>query len=63
LTLFRHQIRRFLHFSQHGIKLAGMECGQYQMMLVIKGMPSGIRPRIRELAGRMEIRHHNAVEL
>jgi DNA-binding MarR family transcriptional regulator len=32
-------------------------------MLAIKGMPAGVRPRIRELAGRMEIRHNSAVEL
>ncbi len=32
-------------------------------MLAIKGMPAGVRPRIRELASRMQIRHHSAVEL
>src|SRR5437879_11610612 len=26
-------------------------------------MPVGVRPRIRELANRMQIRHHSAVEL
>jgi DNA-binding MarR family transcriptional regulator len=26
-------------------------------------MPAGLRPRIRELADRMQIRHHSAVEL
>jgi DNA-binding MarR family transcriptional regulator len=63
LAEFRYQIRRFLHFSEQAIQAAGMERGQYQLMLAIKGMPSGIRPRIRELANRMEIRHHSAVEL
>ena len=33
------------------------------MMLAIKGMPADVRPRIRELASRMEIRHNSAVEL
>ena len=32
-------------------------------MLTIKGMPDGVRPRIRELANRMQIQHHSAVEL
>jgi DNA-binding MarR family transcriptional regulator len=32
-------------------------------MLAIKGMPEGVRPRIRELADRMHIQHHSAVEL
>jgi DNA-binding MarR family transcriptional regulator len=63
LAEFRCQIRRFLHFSEQVVKQAGLERGQYQLMLAIKGMPAGVRPRIRELAGRMEIRHHSAVEL
>jgi len=63
LAEFRHQIRRFLHFSEQVVKTAGLERGQYQLMLAIKGMPGGLRPRIRELADRMQIRHHSAVEL
>jgi DNA-binding MarR family transcriptional regulator len=63
LAEFRYQIRRFLYFSEQAVKQAGLERGQYQLMLAIKGMPTGVRPRIRELASRMEIRHHSAVEL
>jgi DNA-binding MarR family transcriptional regulator len=63
LAEFRYQIRRFLHFSERAVKAAGLERGQYQLMLAIKGMPSGVRPRIRELANRMQILHHSAVEL
>jgi DNA-binding MarR family transcriptional regulator len=63
LAEFRYQIRRFLHFSEQAIKQAGLERGQYQLMLAIKGMPAGVRPRIRELANRMQVRHHSAVEL
>src|ERR1700686_4632445 len=63
LAEFRHQIRRFLHFSEQVVEDAGLERGQYQLMLAIKGMPAGVRPRIRELANRMQIRHHSAVEL
>lgn len=63
LAEFRYQIRRFLHFSEQVIKKAGLERGQYQLLLAIKGMPPGIRPRIRDLANRMQIRHHSAVEL
>ncbi len=29
----------------------------------MKGMPTGVRPRISELANLMQIRHHSAVEL
>jgi len=63
LAEFRYQIRRFLHFSEQAVNRAGLERGQYQLMLAIKGMPEGSRPRIRELAERMQIRHHSAVEL
>ncbi len=63
LAEFRYQIRRFLHFSEQVVKQAGLERGQYQLMLAIKGMPAAVRPTIGELADRMQIRHHSAVEL
>jgi DNA-binding MarR family transcriptional regulator len=63
LAEFRYQIRRFLHFSEEVVKNAGLERGQYQLMLAIKGMPAEVRPTIGELAKRMQIRHHSAVEL
>jgi DNA-binding MarR family transcriptional regulator len=63
LAEFRFQIRKFLRFSEQAVKMAGIEPGQYQVMLAIKGMPEGVRPRIRELANRMQIQHHSAVEL
>lgn len=63
LAEFRYQIRKFLHFSEQAVKQGGLERGQYQLMLAIKGMPAGVRPRVRELANRMQIRHHSTVEL
>jgi DNA-binding MarR family transcriptional regulator len=63
LAEFRYQIRKFLHFSERAVQAAGLERGQYQLMLAIKGIPEGVRPRIRELANRMQIQHHSAVEL
>jgi len=63
LAEFRYQIRKFLHFSEKAVQAAGLERGQYQLMLAIKGMPDGVRPRIRELANRMQIQHHSTVEL
>ena len=63
LAEFRLQIRKFLRFSEGAVKAAGLERGQYQLMLAIKGMPEDVRPRIRELANRMHIQHHSAVEL
>ncbi len=63
LAEFRYQIREFLHFSEQAVQAAGIEKQQYQFLLAIKGMPEGTRPRIRELANRMQIQHHSAVEL
>jgi len=63
LAEFRYQIRKFLHFSDQAVEAAGLERGQYLLMLSIKGMPADLRPRIRDLADRMQIQHHSAVEL
>jgi DNA-binding MarR family transcriptional regulator len=63
LAEFRYQIRKFLRFSEKAVQSAGLERGQYQLMLTIKGIPEGVRPRIRELANRLQIKHHSAVEL
>ena len=60
---FRFQIRKFLHFSDQAVEAAGLERAQYQLMLAIKGLPEGTRPRIRDVANRMLIQHHSAVEL
>ena len=63
LAEFRYQIRKFLHFSERAVEAAGLERGQYQLMLSIKGMPPDLRPRIRDLADMLQIQHHSAVEL
>jgi DNA-binding MarR family transcriptional regulator len=63
LAEFRHQIRRFLRFSEQSSRTAGLEPHQHQLMLALKGLPKNVRPRIGELAERLQIRHHSAVEL
>jgi DNA-binding MarR family transcriptional regulator len=63
LAEFRFQIRKFLYFSDLAIAAAGLERAQYQLMLTIKGLPAELRPRIRDVANRMLIQHHSAVEL
>jgi DNA-binding MarR family transcriptional regulator len=63
LAELRHQIRRFLHFSEQAARDAGLEPRQHQLMLALKGLPAGVRPRIGELAERLQIQHHSAVEL
>ncbi|MGA8621842.1 MAG: MarR family winged helix-turn-helix transcriptional regulator [Candidatus Sulfotelmatobacter sp.] len=63
LADLRHHIRRFLHFSELAAGGVGLEPRQHQLMLALKGLPHGTRPRIGELAERLQIRHHSAVEL
>lgn len=63
LAELRHQLRRFLHFSEQAAHSVGLEPQQHQLMLALKGLPSSTRPRVGELAERLQIRHHSAVEL
>lgn len=63
LAELRYQLRRFLHFSEQAARAAGLEPGQHQLLLALKGLPEDARPRIGELAERLQIRHHSAVEL
>ncbi len=63
LAELRHQIRRFLHFSEQNARKAGLEPRQHQLMLALKGLPAGRRPRVAEIAERLQIQHHSAVEL
>ena len=63
LAEVRYQIRRFLRFSEDQARAGGIEPQQHQLLLTIKGLPDGVKPTIGELASRMLIRHHSAVEL
>lgn len=63
LAEVRYQLRRFLHFSEQMARDAGLEPQQHQLMLALKGLPGGTRPRVGELAERLQIKHHSAVEL
>ncbi len=63
LAEFRRQIRKFLHFSEATAKEHGIEPQQHQLLLSVRGLPEGVKPTVRELASRMYIQHHSAVEL
>jgi DNA-binding MarR family transcriptional regulator len=63
LAELRRQIRRFLHFSESTTRAHGLEPQQHQLLLAVHGLPEGVRPTIGELASRMFIQHHSAVEL
>lgn len=71
LAEFRHEIRRFLNFSEQAARMAGIEPQQHQALLAIKGLnagPNGKLPArtdvtVGVLAERLQIQHHSAVEL
>ena len=63
LAEFRRQIRQFLHFSEATAKEHHIEPQQHQLLLTVQGLPEDVRPTIREIAARLFIQHHSAVEL
>jgi DNA-binding MarR family transcriptional regulator len=63
LAEFRYQIRHFLNGSEQAARAGGLEPQQYLFLLALRGLPEGRTATIRELAERMQLRHHSAVEL
>jgi DNA-binding MarR family transcriptional regulator len=63
LAEFRYQIRIFMNGSEEAARNAGLEPQQYMLLLALRGLPAGREPSIRELAERMQLRHHSVVEL
>lgn len=63
LAEFRYQIRRFLRFSERAARAAGLEPRQHQLLLAVKGLPLGRLATVGEIAERLQVRHHSAVEL
>ncbi len=63
LAEFRYRLRCFIRFSEDAAHAAGLDPGQHQFLLALKGLPEGVEPTITELAGRVQVRHHSAVEL
>jgi DNA-binding MarR family transcriptional regulator len=63
LAEFRYQIRRFLEFSEAAAAAVGLTPRQHQALLAIKGFPAEREATVGDLAERLGIRHHTAVEL
>jgi DNA-binding MarR family transcriptional regulator len=63
LSDFRYLIRHFLKFSQDAAQSTGLTSRQHQALLAIKGFPGDGSPIVGELAERLAIQHHSAVEL
>ncbi|MDK3255866.1 MarR family winged helix-turn-helix transcriptional regulator [Blastococcus capsensis] len=63
LARFRFGIRRYLRFSEETVRRHGLTPQQYQLLLAIKGFPDRDWATVRELADRLQLRHHSVVEL
>jgi DNA-binding MarR family transcriptional regulator len=63
LAEVRHQMRRYFHAGELAARVLGLEPRQHQMLLAIRGLPAGVRANVGEVAERLQIAHHSAVEL
>ena len=63
LGAFRYEIRKFLAFSEHAAREAGIQPKQHQLLLAVRGLPEGARPTIGTVAERLCVKHHTAVAL
>lgn len=63
LAVFRHALRRFLHFSSEAAVAAGIEPQQYQALLALRGAPEEGAITVGALAEELMIRPHSAVGL
>lgn len=59
---FRHQLRRFLHFSETAAQKLGLQPQQHQLLLQIAAAPDRV-VTIGYAAERLGLRHNTVVEL
>jgi DNA-binding MarR family transcriptional regulator len=63
LSELRYQIRRFLRFSEHAVRRAGITPLQYLLLLHLRGFPGRDWATIAEIAERLQAKHHGVVAL
>jgi DNA-binding MarR family transcriptional regulator len=63
LADFRHQLRRFIAFSETAARRVGLEPRQHQLLLALSGLPDDVEPSVQVLAERLVLKHHTVVEL
>lgn len=63
LAEFRHQLRRFLAFSEELARGVGLEPRQHQLLLTVRGLPPDTAPTVGAIAERLLLRHHTVVGL
>lgn len=63
LAALRFALRQFLRFSEEAAQTENLTPQQHQALLAIKGFPGRDTVNVGELAERLQLRHHSAVEL
>ncbi len=63
LARFRHELRRFLSFSETAAAAAGLPPQQHQALLAVAGHDGAGRPTVGDLAERLVVASHTAAEL
>ncbi|HIV71120.1 MAG TPA: MarR family transcriptional regulator [Candidatus Aquabacterium excrementipullorum] len=63
LSEFRHQLRRFLHFSEAAARREGLTPQQYLVLLHVQGFPGRDWATVGELAERLQMKHNATVSL
>lgn len=63
IALFRHQLRRFLAFSEAAAAAAGLPAQQHQALLVVAGHPGPEAPTVGVVAQQLIVAPHTAAEL
>ena len=63
LAQFRRSLRKFLSFSEHAARQAGLTPSQHQLLLAVKGHEPETDPSIGELAISLGLRHNSMAEL
>jgi DNA-binding MarR family transcriptional regulator len=63
LADFRHQLRRFLAFSEERSRGVGLEPRHHQLLLALRGLPRDTPPTVGAVAERLLLKHHTVVEL
>jgi DNA-binding MarR family transcriptional regulator len=63
LARFRHELRRFLAFSEAQAAAEGLPAQQHQALLAMAGRPAGEPASVGDIAERLLVAPHTAAEL
>ncbi|MDQ0392813.1 MarR family winged helix-turn-helix transcriptional regulator [Labrys monachus] len=63
LAEFRYALRKFLAFSESAARNVGLTSQQHQALLALRGFAKDGALTVGDLAERLLVRHHSAVEL